>query len=227
MGKKSLDSRFRGNDGRGEAMMRADGIGRANICYKFCLLKASDACTVWFDDAQLYEDQSWKTYSPWKIEIEKGEDPVGGITQLEEDDGSYFQLESELESSEMKIDWHGQRDIDEDRTDVTGLAVAYDGHYTQEDTVRQYILLYNWGTTIYDTLCATSSSDSCWNDIRQADITQGWSTTDPTEARKYIKSGVVSEPTIRMRVVIEPESSTDTTTCWADYMKFSVRYDPD
>jgi hypothetical protein len=199
----------------------------AYSCFISCLLKASDACTVWFDDAQLYEDQSWKTYSPWEIVIERGEDPVGGVTQLEKDDGSYFLLQSELESSEMKIDWYGERTIDVDRTDVTGLAVAFDGHYTQEDTARQYICLRNWGNNDYDTLCATSSSDSCWNDIRQADITQSWSTDDPIEARKYIQSGVGSEPTIRMRVVIEPESSTDTTKCWADYMKFSVRYNPD
>jgi outer membrane protein assembly factor BamB len=201
--------------------------GSAYSCLISCLLKASDACTVWFDDAQLYEDQSWKTYSPWKIEIEKGEDPVGGITQLEEDDGSYFKLESELESSEMKIDWYGQRNIEEDRNDVTGLAAAYDGHYSQEDTVRQYICLWDWTSEPqkYDTLCATSSSDSCWNDIRQADITQRWSTIDPTEARKYISTD--GYKTIRMKVIIEPEASTDTTTCWADYMKFSVRYDPD
>jgi hypothetical protein len=151
---------------------------------------------------------------------------------LEKDDGSYFQLESELHNSEMKIDWYGERKIDVARTKVTGLTVAFDGHYTVVDTpktVRQYICLWDWSSVPpkYDTLCATSSSDSCWNNIRQADITQSWSTDDPTEARKYIKSGVGSEPTIRMRVVIEPESSTDTTKCWADYMKFSVRYDPD
>jgi outer membrane protein assembly factor BamB len=199
----------------------------AYSCFISCLLKASDACTVWFDDAQLYEDQSWKTYSPWEIEIDKGEDPVGGVTQLEEDDGSYFQLESELESSEMKIDWYGERNIEEAWTDVTGLAVAYDGRYSQEDTVRQYICLWDWTSEPpkYDTLCATSSSDSCWNDIRQADITQSWSTIDPTEARRYVSTD--GNKTIRMRVIIEPESSTDTTTCWADYMKFSVRYDPD
>jgi hypothetical protein len=141
------------------------------------------------------------------------------------DNGDYFELGSELESSEMKIDWYGQRNIEEDRNDVTGLAVAYDGYYSQEDTVRQYICLYNWASEVYDTLCATSSSDSCWNNIRQADITQSWSTDDPTEAQTYISTD--GKKTIRMRVVIEPESSTDTTTCWADYMKFSVRYDPD
>jgi hypothetical protein len=202
----------------------------AYSCFISCLLKASDACTVWFDDAQLYEDQSWKTYSPWEIVIEKGEDLVGGATRLEKDDGSYFQLESELESSEMKIDWYGQRNVDVDRTDVTGLAVAFDGHYTVVDTpktVRQYIFLYDWDNREYDTLYVADTTEARGNYIRQADITHSWSTDDPTEARRYINSGIGNEPTIRMKVAIEPKSSTDTTTCWADYMKFTVRYDPD
>jgi hypothetical protein len=178
------------------------------------------SCSVWFDDAQLYEDLSWKTYYPNEIVVELGDSTSGVPPELMSDNGDYFELGSELDGGNQKIDWYGETKTLEDQSEVWGLSVAYDGHYTQED----YILLYNWGTTTYDTLCATSSTDSCWNYIRQADITQGWSTTDTSVARSYIS---YPGKQIRMRVLIEPEASTDTCTCWADYMKFSVRYDPD
>jgi hypothetical protein len=185
-------------------------------------MKASDACSVWFDDAQLYEDLSWKTYYPSLIHVEKGDSTAGGPVELWADDDDYFELGSELDGSNQKIDWYGQVKTKESKGDVWGLSVAYDGHYTQEDTVKQYIFLYNWGTYAYDTLYVVDTTDARWNNIRQADITQGWSTIDTSVARRYVSNS----KQIRMRVSIEPEASGDTCTCWADYMKFSVRYDP-
>jgi hypothetical protein len=186
-------------------------------------MKASDACSVWFDDAQLYEDLNWKVYYPNEISVTYGDSTSGGPPELVWDHGDYFELGSELDGGNQKIDWYGETKTLENQSKVWGLSVAYDGHYTQEDTVKQYLFLYNWGTFNYDTLYVADTTDARWNYIRQADITQSWSTTDTSVARSYVSN----ENRIRMRVLMEPEAAADTCTCWADYMKFSVRYDPD
>jgi hypothetical protein len=184
-----------------------------------------DTGSVWIDDVQLYEALKWKTYYPDTVVITYGDTTTEDKSKLVGDDGDRFSFGSQRVLEEQnyvqKIDWYSEVEIYEDPDDVIGLTIAYDGHYDLEDTVKQFICLRNWGADKYDTLCATDALASCKNLIRQADITHGWSTDVDSIAQRYIHPDY---RTIRMRVVIEPESSADSCRCWADYKKYSIRY---
>jgi hypothetical protein len=197
----------------------------AYSCIVSCNVRTTDMCTVWIDDVQLYEALKWKTYYPDTVVITYGDTTTEDKSKLVGDDGDCFSFGSQrvLEGQNyvQKIDWYSEVEISEDPDDVTGLAVAYYGHYDLEDTVKQFICLRYWDANKYDTLCATDALASCKNFIRQADITHGWSTDVDSIAQRYIHPDY---RTIRMRVVIEPESSVDSCRCWADYKKYSVSY---
>ena len=195
----------------------------AYSCFVSCIV-AADTGVVWFDDVQLYEGLRWKTYWPDTAFADTGTIVWGCMDSLEADDGKYLTIQAEWTGSSWKTDWYGQVTIDEGRDAVRRLWVGYDGHYTTgnvEHPKVQYICLWNWTFPgWWDTLCATSDDSSCWNLIRRADITHGWSTANADSIQDYIDS----DGDIQLRIVTEDASAI--YNCLADYMRFSVEYVP-
>jgi hypothetical protein len=196
----------------------------AYSCIVSCNVYSTDTCTVWFDDVQLYEPLKWKTYYPDTVIVDIGEGATWDTTLMQVDDGQYYTISGEDTSDGVwRTDWYGQVRIGEDRDDVKRLWVGYDGHYSTGDVDNpkiQTIYLMNWTTEAWDTLCAAANDTSCWNEVRKADITHGWSTADESDIQDYIDS----DRYIQLRVVTEDASAT--YNCLADYMRFTVQFEP-
>jgi hypothetical protein len=195
----------------------------AYSCIVSCNVRTTEACTVWFDDVQLYEALKWKTYYPDSVHITFGDSVSGSTGSLGADDAQFFTISAVDTQSAWRTDWYGQVTITEPRQYVKRLWVGYDGHYSTGDVDNpkiQTIYLMNWTTEAWDTLCAAPNDTSCWNQIRRADITHGWSTADESEIQDYIDS----DGDIQLRVVTEDTSAT--YNCLADYMRFTVQYEP-
>ena len=195
----------------------------AYSCIVSCNLKASEPCSVWFDDVQLYEGLRWKTYWPDTVVVEIGEGGEWDTTLLMADDGQYYTISAEDTSDGVwRTEWYGEVKIGEGRDAVRRLWVGYDGHYSTGDVENpkvQRIYLLNWTAEpdTWDLLCATADDSSCWNLIRRADITHGWSTADEDDILDYINP----DGYIQLQVVTEDTAAYD---CLADYMRFSVEF---
>jgi hypothetical protein len=197
----------------------------AYSCIVSCNVYSTDTCTVWFDDVQLYEPLKWKTYYPDTVIVDIGEGATWDTTLMQVDDGQYYTISGEDTSDGVwRTDWYGEFRIAESRLDVKRLWVGYDGHYSTGDVDNpkiQKIFLMNWSTTppSWDQLCATSENESCWNLIRQADITHGWSTANTDSIQDYIDP----DRYIRLRVVTK--DTVATYECLGDYMRVTIQYE--
>jgi hypothetical protein len=195
----------------------------AYSCIVSCNVYSTDTCTVWFDDVQLYEALKWKTYyvSPDSVVIEIGDSVSATAGCLDSDDGQYYTIAAETSDDDWWTDWYGEVKIGEFRDDVKRLWVGYDGHYSVGER-NQKIYLRNWTAEpdTWDILCATDTSGSCKNKIRQADITHGWSTANTNSIQDYIRS----DRLIQFRVMAKDTSAT--FNCLADYMRITVQYEP-
>jgi hypothetical protein len=191
-------------------------------CIVSCNVYSTDTCTVWFDDVQLYEALRWKTYYPDTIKIDIGTVDTIDMELFGDDDGQYQTIAAETSDGDWWTDWHGEIQITEDPDDVKRLWVGYDGHYGVGER-NQKIYLMNWSAEpdTWDILCATDTSSSCINKIRQADITHGWSTANTASIQDYIRS---DDRFVRFRVMAKDVSST--FDCLADYMRITVQYEP-
>jgi hypothetical protein len=171
----------------------------------------------------LYEALKWKTYYPDTVIVDIGEGATWDTTLMQVDDGRYYTVSAEDTSDGVwRTDWYGEFRIAESRLDVKRLWVGYDGHYSTGDTANpkiQTIYLKNWIPDVWDTLCAAANDASCWNEIRRADITHGWSTADTSKIKDYISS----DRYIQLRVVTEDASAT--YNCLADYMRATIQYE--
>jgi hypothetical protein len=200
----------------------------AYSCIVSCNVKTTEACTVWIDDAQLYEPLKWKTYYPDSVVVDTGSIAWESIDwqevedSLSTDDGRYLTIEAESTGVHWKTDWYGEFKIIEEPDDVKRLWVGYDGHYSTGDTANpkvQRIYLRNWSTTppSWDQLCATSENESCRNLIRRADITHGWSTASTDSIQDYIDP----DGYIWLRVVTK--DTVATYDCRADHMRATTQ----
>jgi hypothetical protein len=180
----------------------------------------ADTGSVWIDDVQLYEALKWKTYYPDSINIMIGDSVAGGPEDLDSDDGQYYTIGAADTLGDWWTDWYGVVQIAELEQDVKRLWVGYDGHYSVGER-NQKIYLKNWTAEpdTWDILCATDTSSSCINKIRQADITHGWSTADANSIQDYIGANRF----IQFRVMAKDPSST--FNCIADYVRITVQYE--
>jgi hypothetical protein len=178
-----------------------------------------DTGSVWIDDVQLYEALKWKTYYPDSVHITFGDSVSESAGSLGADDAQCFTIGAVDTQSAWRTDWYGQVRIDELRQYVKRLWVGYDGHYSVGER-NQKIYLMNWSAEpdTWDILCATDTSGSCLNKIRQADITHGWSTANASEIQDYIDS----DGDIWFRVMGKDESST--FNCFLDLIRITAQY---
>jgi hypothetical protein len=200
----------------------------AYSCIVSCNVRTTDTCTVWFDDVQLYEALKWKTYYPDSVVVDTGSIAWESIDwqevedSLSTDDGKYLTIEAGSTGVHWKTDWYGEFQITESRLDVKRLWVGYDGHYSTGDTANpkvQRIYLMNFDTDNWVQLCATSENESCWNLIRRADITHGWSTANTDSIQDYIDP----DRYIWLRVVTK--DTVATYDCLGDYMRVTIQYE--
>jgi hypothetical protein len=192
----------------------------AYSCIVSCILAASDPCTVWIDDVQLYEALKWKTYYPDTIKIVIGTVDTIDMELFEADDGQYQTIAAETSEGDWWTDWYGEFQISEDEEYVKRLWVGYDGHYgVGERNQKIYLWNFDPDSLKWCLLCATDTSGSCINKVRQADITHGWSTANTDSIQDYIDQNGF----IRLRVMAKDPSST--FNCLADYMRISVQYE--
>jgi hypothetical protein len=137
---------------------------------------------------------------------------------LGSDDGQYYTIAAADTLGAWWTDWYGMVTILESRWDVKRLWVGYDGHYSVGER-NQKIYLWNWTFPgHWDILCATDTSGSCINKIRQADITHGWSTANASEIQDYIDS----DGNIWFRVMAKDESSI--FNCFLDLVRITAQY---
>jgi hypothetical protein len=195
----------------------------AYSCIVSCNVYSTDTCTVWFDDVQLYEALKWKTYYPDTVIVDIGEGATWDTTLMQVDDGQYYTVSAEDTSDGVwRTDWYGEFRIAEAEQDVKRLWVGYDGHYSTGDVDNpkiQRIYLYNFDpdSLKWCLLCATANDTSCWNEVRQADITHGWSTANTDSIQDYIDS----DGYIWLRVVTK--DTVATYVCRADHMRATTQ----
>jgi hypothetical protein len=184
----------------------------------------ADTGSVWIDDVQLYEGLRWKTYYPDTIKIDIGTVDTIDMELFKADDGQYQTIAADTSDGDWWTDWYGEFRIEEDEEYVKRLWVGYDGHYSTGDVDNpkiQRIYLYNFDpdSLKWCLLCATANDTSCWNEIRQADITHGWSTANTDSIQDYIDP----DGYIRLRVVTK--DTVATYDCRVDHMRATTQYE--
>ncbi len=132
----------------------------------------------------------------------------GSPLSLESNDETDLTIKSAKVSSDQRIDWYSTTTITEAKTQVTALAITYDGSYSR--TVTQKIYLYNFASSTWYQINSQS--------VGTSDKTVTWSTNNPAN---YISD----TGEIRLRNYAT-QRTTNTYNCLADYTAYKITYTP-